>query len=508
MYAPEAAPAPSRSPVAAPFRAKPREAPLAQGSLFASRYRLGELLGRGGMGEVWSARDEELRRLVAVKVIHPTLLQDPSQRARFRSEVVHLAKLEHDNIVRLYGAELDPQPFMVMELHRGMTLREILVDGGRLNAADATCLAIEIAAGLRLAHKERIYHRDIKPENIMVDEDQEVKILDFGIALEAGARTGDRMGSLWYMTPDQVLHQPTDHRSDLYQLGLVLYEMLRGKRPWSHIDWSSEDEVQAAHGCLDPEPLPPLVPDLPERLWEIVARLLAKKPADRYQSANDVITDLLEALRLSGRPGMTFSDSHVRALVRKKLRSRPPLEDALPPPSDEPPAGAPPSQAPPPRPVEATPAPHPNGTRKLGSDFVPQTPCAPRPPPRVWVPVSKTAPLDSPTVPFKKSPSGKVYVPAVAAPMPLHAAAGTRMTLEMPAGHVAPPMLAPFPLAPPARKGLSPRLRRALQAAKPVLIMLGFLALLSLIELGVALLWFYSHPHAEQAPAPARQVSP
>jgi len=458
-----------------------------------------------------------------------------------------LAKFEHENIVRLYGSGVEPQPFMVMELHRGITVREILREGGRVDFTTAICWGIQVASALDAAHRGRIHHRDIKPENLMVDDQGDVKILDFGIARDAGSRTADRMGSLWYMSPEMVLHKPTDHRSDLYALGVVLYELLTARRPWSVVDEANEKQVQAAHACLDPDPIPALVPECPEPLWDIVSRLLEKDPAKRYADAGALMGALLDVLRISAPPGHPLSRAVERAFVRKKLRSVRPSPasspETDPPESDEPPAHASPQRDEPPagasrpsgpRPVEAEPAPQANGTRDLGPGFVPHSPCAPRQEP-VFVPTSTTVPLPGSTTLPLKSPSGKVYVAAVAAPRPAAPTATASLprpdlprpmrapfplarpvTAELPVGHVVAEMRAPFPLARPVTAGPRSAARRqqtariAARIAVVAAILLGAAAFMAVtVLLATWLVIHVLHPApAPAAPQSERQVSP
>jgi serine/threonine protein kinase len=281
--------------------------------LFVNRYRLIERIGRGGMGDVWTATDEQLegRRVVAIKFIHPRLARVRAYRRRFAREMAALAIVEDPNVVRLYDSGIEPQPFMVMERVRGATLRELLQTGGRIEPRTAVSFAIRIALGLNAAHQANLCHRDIKPENIMISNDgrAHVWILDFGIAMHTTGRPEgegtDRLGTLGYVTPELALGEPVDHRGDLYQLGVVLYEMLTGRMPYGDVDETRETDMHAAHAYAEPDPIPAIVPECPPRLWRIVLRLLAKKPGDRFQSAKALITALRSILfgRQSDTPG-------------------------------------------------------------------------------------------------------------------------------------------------------------------------------------------------------------
>lgn len=320
-----------RSSAAAPTTAsRAASAGLAEGHLFVGRYRLDRRIGRGGMGDVWEATEVALDRAVAVKFVHPRLARDPEARTRFTREMRSLAGVEHPNIVRLYASGLEPQPFMVMERVQGVTLRELIQLGGRIEPAVAMCYALQIAEGLGAMHRAGLSHRDVKPENILVSDDGRghVTLVDLGIARRADAPrrdgTTDRLGTLGYIPPELVLAEPVDHRGDLYQLGVVLFETITGRKPWSDIDETSETEMQMAHAHLAPDPIRAIVPECDEALGELVERLLAKAPAQRFPNAET----LMEALRaILLRPTPPPPDPEVaamiqREMVRRKLRSR------------------------------------------------------------------------------------------------------------------------------------------------------------------------------------------
>ena len=310
-----------------------RRARLTAGQLFVDRYRLQHRLGQGGMGEVWAAKDEKIGRVVAIKLLHASLLLVPGYRERFTSECWALATLDHPNVVPLFDVGTEPQPYFVMKRILGINLREMLRDYGRIPWLEVVCFAIPIADGLAAAHRVDLWHRDVKPENIMVDEDGNVSILDLGIARNASAsrEVTDRIGTLGYMPPEMVQRQPTDHRGDLYQLGVLLYELLTGRKPYSGVDESSETEMQAAHVHYAPDPIEV---DCPDGLRAIVLRLLEKKPEHRYQSARTLSADLGQVLRERGSvPTNDALEPLVhRAMVRRKLsRLAAGQEDASPP---------------------------------------------------------------------------------------------------------------------------------------------------------------------------------
>lgn len=286
--------------------------------LLGGRYRLESLLGRGGMGEVWAARDMELGRAVAIKLLLRKLADHPEYVARFTREMKRVARLKHPSIPRVYttGQGPDGRLYMVMELVPGVTLRRMIRTQKRLDTVTAVCIAIQVAEVLGVAHAAKVRHRDVKPENVMVDDCGDASLLDFGIAQsdEGESSPGDegmdrprlkgssRLGTLGYVPPELALHQPVDHRGDFYQLGVTLYEMLTGRKPYE----VAEDDVSgvlAAHAYERPRPVRELVPECPESLCAIVDRLLAKDPDDRYGKADDLLRDLRATFRESAPPG-------------------------------------------------------------------------------------------------------------------------------------------------------------------------------------------------------------
>ena len=274
--------------------------PLTTDRLLGGRYRLVRTVARGGMAEVWEARDEVLARSVAVKVLHRHLADDPGFVERFRREAVAAARLSHAGIVATYdtGAD-DGVAFIVMELVRGRTLRQAMENAGPLPTTDAVRIAADVADALEHAHRAGLVHRDVKPANILLCDDPaggvRVKVADFGIAkLQAGGgdltQTGAVVGTAKYLSPEQVEGRSPDARSDVYALGVVLYEMLCGRPPFV-----ADTELATALQHVQAEPSPPrrLRAGIPKPLEAVVLRAMAKDPADRYQSA----TDLRAALR-------------------------------------------------------------------------------------------------------------------------------------------------------------------------------------------------------------------
>src|SRR5262245_15835212 len=270
--------------------------------VLANRYELGPEIGRGGMARVYLARDHLLERSVAVKVLSTVDAGDPTAVERFRREAQAVARLNHPNIVGVYDwGEDDDTAFIVMEYVDGETLRAVLLDRGRLTPREASHVAIEIADALAFAHRNGVVHRDVKPANVLITADGEVKVTDFGIA-RAGAgdsltKTGAVMGTATYFSPEQAQGLALDGRSDVYSLGVVLYEMVTGIVPFT-----ADSPVSVAYKHVREEPAPPstVVRDLPGAMDRIVLTAMAKDVNARYQSADELRSDLQRFER--GRP--------------------------------------------------------------------------------------------------------------------------------------------------------------------------------------------------------------
>ncbi|GMU79503.1 MAG: hypothetical protein AMXMBFR46_22940 [Acidimicrobiia bacterium] len=269
------------------------------GRTLAGRYRLEQTIARGGMATVWLGRDELLGRRVAVKTLHPELAVDEALRGRFRQEAVAAAALSHPNIVPTFDTGDDGGiAFIVMELVEGESLRQLLDRKRVLDPTEAVDIARQVAAALEHAHRQGIVHRDIKPANVLVPREGPVKVTDFGIAKATGGadftRTGTVVGTARYLAPEQVRGQPTDARTDVYALGLVLYEMLAG-RPAYHGD--TEMATALARLAGPPPPLAQLRPDVPAALASVLEAALRPEPAQRIPSAAAFEDALLRAAR-------------------------------------------------------------------------------------------------------------------------------------------------------------------------------------------------------------------
>jgi serine/threonine-protein kinase len=262
--------------------------PLGPGARIGGRYRLVARVAQGGMAEVWEAVDEVLTRPVAVKILLPHLAADKAFVARFRREAVSAARLSDPRIVSIYDtcSEGDVEA-IVMELVRGTTLRHLLDEAGHLHPRRAIAIAIQVADALDHAHGNGLVHRDVKPGNILLSDDGRVLVADFGIAkaAEGGAdltEVGQVVGTAKYLSPEQVEGGPIDARSDVYALGVVLYEMLCGRPPFE-----GDNATITAIARLNSEPLRlrQVKAGIPRGLEDIVVRAMARRPGDRYSSA-------------------------------------------------------------------------------------------------------------------------------------------------------------------------------------------------------------------------------
>src|SRR5271166_666095 len=273
-------------------------------------------LGAGGMGEVYRARDATLKRDVAIKVLPEYWSRDPERLRRFEQEAQATAALNHPNIVSIFHVgQYNGSPYIVTELLQGDSLRDRL-SKGPMRLREVLDCGVELARGLAAAHDAGIIHRDLKPENIWVTKEGRIKILDFGLAkldpaksastdaetvsLEPQSHPGQVLGTVGYMSPEQVRGQPADARSDIFAVGVVLYEMLTGKAAFRK---ATSAETMTAILNEDPPAVSQLAPNLPPGLQRTVSRCLSKSPEQRIQHATD-LAFALEALSESGSGGM------------------------------------------------------------------------------------------------------------------------------------------------------------------------------------------------------------
>jgi serine/threonine-protein kinase len=259
------------------------------------RYELLEVIGRGGMAVVYKARDQLLNRFVAVKILRDDMAADAEFRENFKKEAQAIAMLSHANIVAVYDVSRTPElDYIVMELLEGITLKQYMQSKGALSCKESVHFATQIARALSHAHSKGIIHRDIKPQNVMIGLDGNVKVADFGIAYLENALsegTNTAVGSVHYISPEQAKGLPADARSDIYSLGIVMYEMLTGTLPFTD---ASAEEI--ARQQISAEPVPPdvLNPEIPPELVNIVCRAMTKDIEKRYQSADEFLRDLDE----------------------------------------------------------------------------------------------------------------------------------------------------------------------------------------------------------------------
>ena len=264
-----------------------------RGTIFAGRYRLERKLGGGGMADVWLAEDQELGRKVAIKMLHDRYANDTQFVERFRREATHAAGLSHPNVVSIFDrGEAGGSYFIVMEYVEGRTLKELIVTRGPCPVPVAISYVRQVLAALRYAHRNGIVHRDIKPHNVLVDHEGRVKVADFGIARAGSSQmteAGSIIGTAQYLSPEQARGAPVDESSDLYSTGILLFELLTGKVPFT-----GETPVEIAMKHLSQVPPAPssIRSEVPHDLDLVVLRALAKEPADRYRSAKEMDRDL------------------------------------------------------------------------------------------------------------------------------------------------------------------------------------------------------------------------
>src|ERR1700719_5208932 len=288
-------PSPSSNP------ARPRSSSIATrrdhlrpGDVLGGRYEILNLLGEGGMGAVYKARDLEVDHLVALKVIRPEMADHPVILARFKQELLTARRVTHRNAVRIYDlSEVDGVKFITMEFVEGCDLRKLLLDEGKLAPERAVEIMRQVCLALEAAHAVGIIHRDLKPQNIMQDKQGRILVMDFGLArsLESGGMTksGALLGTIEYMSPEQAMGAHLDGRSDIFSLGLIFYEVLTGKMPYkadtamaSLLKRNQERAIPAAE----------LDASIPKVLSDIVGERLERDLSARYQNAKEILSDL------------------------------------------------------------------------------------------------------------------------------------------------------------------------------------------------------------------------
>ncbi|MDO5293813.1 MAG: Stk1 family PASTA domain-containing Ser/Thr kinase [bacterium] len=269
---------------------------LKPGMYISDRYEIIEKVGSGGMADVYKARCHRLNRFVAIKVLKSEYSNDTSFVMKFRAEAQSAAGLSHPNIVNVYDVgDDDGLYYIVMELVEGITLKNFIERKGKLEIREAVGIAIQICQGLEAAHDNHIIHRDIKPQNIIISKEGKVKVTDFGIAKAATSNTinSNAMGSVHYISPEQARGGYSDEKSDIYSLGVTLYEMLSGRVPFAGENTVS---VALAHIQSEAVPLRQINPDIPYSLEQIVMKCMEKKPERRYLSAAELIADLKRSI--------------------------------------------------------------------------------------------------------------------------------------------------------------------------------------------------------------------
>ena len=260
------------------------------GKILDDRYEILELIGTGGMANVYKALCHRLNRYDAVKIMRDDTAADECFRKRFRTESQAVAMLSHPNIVSVYDVSHNENiEYIVMELVDGITLKQYMKEHGALPTDEVLNFSIQIARALAHAHSKGIIHRDIKPQNVMLLKDGLIKVADFGIAAlqnDIEESSNETVGSVHYIAPEQARGAAADARSDIYSLGIVMYEMMTGRLPY---EGKSDVEIAVKH--MNTEAIPPhfIVPDIPEELERICLKAMATDINDRYQSAGELL---------------------------------------------------------------------------------------------------------------------------------------------------------------------------------------------------------------------------
>ncbi|MCK5004818.1 MAG: protein kinase, partial [Candidatus Aminicenantes bacterium] len=280
-------------------------------------YKILEKIGEGGMGVVYKAEDTKLKRIVALKFLPPELTRDEEAKKRFLHEARAAATLDHPNICTVYeiGEAEDSRMFIAMGYYEGETLKKKIANVP-LPIAEAVNIVIQIAEGLHEAHEKKIIHRDIKSANILITKKGTVKILDFGLAKLKGqtklTKEGTTLGTVAYMSPEQASGEESDHRSDIWSLGIVLYEMITGQFPFKG---EYDQAIMYAIMNEEPEPVTGLRTGVPNDIEKIINKTLEKDQSDRYQHADDLIVDLRKIKK-----SLFKSELELKPAIQKKIR--------------------------------------------------------------------------------------------------------------------------------------------------------------------------------------------
>jgi serine/threonine protein kinase len=296
------------------------------GSKFADRYEILEDLGEGGMGRVYRVIDKQIDEEVALKVLRPEIAADEKTIDRFRNELKLARKISHANVCRMYhlGIE-DDIPYITMEYVSGEDLGAVIRRKGRLDVKEAVTLAGQVSAGLAEAHRLGVVHRDLKPQNIMIDRAGRARILDFGIArtveTTGSTETGMFIGTPDYMSPEQVSGQHVDQRSDIYSVGIILFEMLTGRRPFLG---DTPLAIALKHKTAPPPDPRELNPGIPEALGRVILKCLEKEPEKRYADGKELFEELINIEKaLSPTVGVAFAQTEEkkpRSLLTARLK--------------------------------------------------------------------------------------------------------------------------------------------------------------------------------------------